>query len=195
MATDLITMAEYKAYAKISSSAEDDKLNLLIPSVSTLVKNYCGRTFIDNASTETTATSVSATEYCSDGGFFIYTKEQPILNVVTVKTRSTPFEEYVTRIENTEYIVDRQNDYIYCIYNSVDGFDSGPNAVQIIYHGGYLEVPEDLKLAVLDLVRFYIRRESVPRAALNSNQISIENTPSADFPSHIKRVLELYRHH
>jgi len=195
MANDLITIAEYKAYAKIQSSAEDDKLTLLIPSVSTLVKNYCGRTFVDNASTVTTATSVSATEFTSDGGFFIYTKEQPIINVVSLATRSTPFESYATRVIDVDYTVDKQNDYIYCLYNDVDGFDTGPNAVKIIYHGGYIEVPEDLKLAVLDLVRFYIRRESVPRASLNSNQISIENTPSVDFPSHIKRVLELYRHH
>jgi len=195
MATDLITIAEYKAYAKIQSSAEDDKLTLLIPSVSALVKNYCGRTFVDYASTATTASSISATEYCSDGGFFIYTMEQPIINVVSLQTRSTPFESYTTRTVDTEYVVDKQNDYIYCLYDEVYGFSTGPNAVKIVYHGGFLDVPEDLKLAVLDLVRFYIRRESVPRAALNSNQISIENTPSVDFPSHIKRVLEIYRHH
>jgi hypothetical protein len=195
MATDLITIAEYKAYAKIQSSAEDDKLTLLIPSVSALVKNYCGRTFVDHASTVTTATSVSATEYCSDGGFFIYTAEQPIINVVSLQTRSTPYEAYVTRTVDTDYIIDKQNDYLYCLYDEIYGFSSGPNAVKIVYHGGFLDVPEDLKLAVLDLVRFYIRRESVPRAALNSNQISMENTPSVDFPSHIKRVLELYRHH
>ncbi len=47
MATDLITKTEYKNYLGIQSSNKDDEIELLIPKVSSLVKTYCRRTFID----------------------------------------------------------------------------------------------------------------------------------------------------
>lgn len=182
---DLITLADYKIYAKIVSSEQDDRLNLLIPSVSKLIKNYCGRTFVDYAATATT-------EYNSEGGFYIYTREQPIITVTSVESRSDPLSAYVTLTANIDYVVDLQLDYIYCLF-STEGFYTGPNATKITYKGGYTDVPEDLKLAVLDLVQFYMKGEAAPRKSLNSNQISIEHVKSQDFPPHIKRVLELYR--
>ena len=184
---DLVTIAEYKEYAKISSTEQDDKLNLLIPAVSSLIKNYCGKTFIDHAVTATT-------EYSSDGGLFIYTREQPIITVTSVSTRADPWAAYYALTVDVDYTIDIPNDYIYCLF-SVDGFYIAPNATKIIYTGGFVDTPEDLKLGVLDLIQFYIKGEAQPRKSLNSNQISIEHIKSTDFPPHIKRVLELYRIH
>jgi hypothetical protein len=193
MALDLITLAEYKVYAKINSSEQDDKLNLFIPMVSTLVKNYCGRTFVDYADTATTAST--ATEYFSEGGKYIYTREQPILSVSKIGYKSSVYDTaYMDMTVDVDYVIDRQFDYIYCI-NSEDGFVVGPNFIKVQYWGGYADSPEDLKLAVLDLIHFYVKGEALPRKSLNSNQISIEHVKSIDMPPHIKRVLELYRIH
>ena len=47
MATNLITRAEYKNYLGITSTNKDDEIDLLIPKVSSLIKTYCRRSFID----------------------------------------------------------------------------------------------------------------------------------------------------
>ena len=49
--TDLITLADYKEIEGISSPKEDLRLATLVPSVSQLVKTYCGNSLIDYYST------------------------------------------------------------------------------------------------------------------------------------------------
>ena len=52
---NLITLATYKTAEGIQSTKDDAKLELLIDSVSQLVKTYCNATFVDyytNAKTE-----------------------------------------------------------------------------------------------------------------------------------------------
>jgi hypothetical protein len=44
---DLITIDDYKTARGISSIKEDLKLSPLIPSVSQLVKTYCGNSILD----------------------------------------------------------------------------------------------------------------------------------------------------
>ena len=74
-------------------------------------------------------------------------------------------------------------------------FQNFPQAVRINYRAGYESgsVPQDLKLATLDYIKllhkeeqdrsgFALAGESVTRPALTAN-----------FPPHIKRVLDLYR--
>ena len=45
--SNLITLAEYKDAEGITSPKEDLRINSLIPSVSQLVKTYCGNSFVD----------------------------------------------------------------------------------------------------------------------------------------------------
>ncbi len=183
---DLITLEEYKSYTKIRSNEQDDKLNQLIPMVSDLVKIHCGRTFVDYVST-------NKVEYFSDGGLFVYTSEQPIITISEVASRSDPTTtEYTVLTEHADYVYDRSRDRIFCLWGG-DGFYALPDSLRITYTGGYTNIPEDLKLGVLDLVQFYQKGEAVPRKALNSNQISVEYVKSMDFPPHIKRILDLYR--
>ena len=52
---DLITLEEYKEYKKLSQNPEnDDTLSIIISSVSSLIKVYCGKTFIDHYNTPLT---------------------------------------------------------------------------------------------------------------------------------------------
>jgi len=44
---DLVTLAQYKEAEGISNPKDDLRLNTIIPSVSQLVKTYCGNSFID----------------------------------------------------------------------------------------------------------------------------------------------------
>ena len=70
-------------------------------------------------------------------------------------------------------------------------------AVEVVYTAGYSAVPADLKLAVLDLVTYYLKDEHKQRQSIAG--ASIQNASSSSqrdnvaFPDHIKRVLDLYK--
>ena len=51
---DLVTLQEYKDFAGLQGVQNDARLNTIIDNVSQLVKNYCGTTYIDFASTDKT---------------------------------------------------------------------------------------------------------------------------------------------
>ena len=76
-------------------------------------------------------------------------------------------------------------------------FPRGMKAVKVVYRAGYTSTPEDLKLAVFDLITYYLKDEHKERRTLGG--ASIQNTASTSqrdnvaFPDHIKRVLDLYK--
>jgi len=53
---DLITLATYKDAEGLSTPKEDVRINALLPSVSQLVKTYCGNSFVDYYSSAKTET-------------------------------------------------------------------------------------------------------------------------------------------
>lgn len=94
----------------------------------------------------------------------------------------------------TEYVINYQEDRVERINPSTGtttAFPTAPNAVKITYRGGYATTPADLKVAVMDLLTYYLKNESVPRKA--SGSITMEYITDSSFPPHIKRVLDLYR--
>ena len=73
----------------------------------------------------------------------------------------------------------------------------GPGAVKIVYTAGYATTPNDLKLAVFDLISYYLHDEHKERKVLAGASIQNQATTSmrdnVAFPDHIKRVLDLYK--
>ena len=73
----------------------------------------------------------------------------------------------------------------------------GVGSVKITYNAGYSECPKDLKLAIFDLITYYIKDEHKQRQTLGGATLQNQGTSgmrtSTDFPDHIKRVLDLYR--
>lgn len=180
MARQLITLDEYKDYASINSIDFDDKLQSIVDKVSNYVKTYCSRTFIDYYDKNTNE-YLNIVEYSNEPEYF-YTCEFPINALVSV--------EYSADMGNTYTSIpayfDKSKDAIF-----IDSTYSGINAYKITYTGGYKKTPEDLKLACLDLVDYYYKNESVPRRTTMNN--TVEYITTSDLPSHIKRVLDLYR--
>ena len=58
-------------------------------------------------------------------------------------------------------------------------------------------MPDDLKLAVSDLITYYLKDEHKERRTLGGasiqNQSSTTQRNNVAFPDHIKRVLDLYK--
>lgn len=198
---DLVTLQQFKDFAGLQGVQNDARLNTVIDNVSQLVKTYCGTTIIDYASTD-------KTEYfnISDNHVDrIILAESPLISVSQVQERQDQAGAYVTLItENSdssgkyEYVLDMDSDSI--IRTNSTGhkyWPKGVKSVKVVYRAGYTSTPEDLKLAIFDLIKYYLKDERKARQSIAGS--SIENPVSTSlrnnigFPDHIKRVLDMYK--
>lgn len=192
--TDLITLEEYKIAENITGMKEDNRLSDLITSVSQLVKTYCNNSFLDFYTTSKTELfDINHRES------FVQLSETPLLVVSQVSERSSPTTDYVILSENQDYYIDRNTDSIYRVSGIRDkAFSAGRGSVKVIYTAGYSSTPEDLKLAVIDLITYYHKdhhrtaRQTIAGASIQNNSSSSQGN-NVSFPDHIKRVLDLYK--
>ncbi len=189
--TDLITLDDYKTFQGISSTKDDDKLELLVPSISQLVKTYCANSIVDYYTTP--KVEYFTLDYST---YLIQLTESPILTVSSVEVRDQIGQAYLA-VPSSDYFVDDKTDSLIRTDGSTyKNWPQGPNAVKITYTAGYSDTPLDLKLAVVDLITFYAKdeyktRQTLSGATRETGESSMRNSPA--FPDHIKRVLDLYK--
>ncbi len=197
---NLVTLQQYKDFVGLQGVQQDAKINVIISNVSQLVKTYCGTTIIDFAST-------NKIEYFNiqRGDDRVILAESPLIQVVSVEERQSQSDAYVTLItENSdssgkyEYIVDTESDSIVRTNSTTTkAFPQGMKAVKVTYKAGYTSTPEDLKLAVFDLVKYYLKDERKERMSIAGSTIENQSSTSLrnniGFPDHIKRILDLYK--
>jgi hypothetical protein len=198
---DLVTLQQYKDFAGLTSIKNDARINVVIDQVSQLVKTYCGSTIVDYAST-------NKVEYKNIKDSIVDTiilDESPLIQVVSVQERTSQADAYVTLItENSdssgkyEYVVDDESDSITRTNSTGNKYwAKGMKSVKVTYKAGYTSTPEDLKLAVFDLIKYYMKDERKERQSISG--ASVENVLSSSlagnigFPDHIKRILDMYK--
>lgn len=192
--TDLVTLIEYKAAEGINTPKNDEQLNKIIPSVSQLVKTYCGNTFVDYYNTNKVDTiNVDWATH------IVQLTESPVNTIVSVEERNSYSADYETlTTTDYEYYLDSATDSIIrTTGGSYKHWARGPGAVRVTYTAGYSSVPADLRLAVFDLVTYYLKDEHKERRSIAGasiqNQASSSQRNNVAFPDHIKRVLDLYK--
>jgi hypothetical protein len=198
---DLVTLQQYKDFAGLTSIKNDARINVVIDQVSQLVKTYCGSTIVDYAST-------NKVEYKNIKDPIVETiilDESPLIQVVSVQERTSQAEAYVTLItENSdssgkyEYVIDTDSDSITRTNSTGNKYwPKGMKSVKVTYKAGYTSTPEDLKLAVFDLIKYYMKDERKERMSISGasveNQVSSSLTGNIGFPDHIKRILDMYK--
>jgi hypothetical protein len=193
--TNLVTLSEYKLQQGISSSKEDERTDSLITSVSQLVKTYCGNSFIDYY------TNPYIEEFTlSYNTYALQLTESPIVNVSCVEIRDNYSSKYVMLDEmKQDYYVDHLTDSVMRTHTG-SGFKywpTGAGSVKVTYRAGFEACPEDLKLAVYDIITYYLKDEHKVRRSLSGatteNQGSSSQWANPGFPDHIKRILDLYK--
>jgi|TARA_Y100000758_G_scaffold13107_1_gene9598 hypothetical protein len=194
--TDLVTVYEYKDAEGIRGEKDDDRLNVIIPQVSDLVKKYCGTTIVDYFSTDKVETFTISDLYTNT----IIVSESPLTAIDKVEERTAYSEAYSELTTgNYEFYADIEADAV--IRTTKNGemanWAKGVGAVKITYNAGYSACPKDLQLAIFDLVNYYMKDEHKERRVLGGASIANQGTSgvrnNTDFPDHIKRVLDLYR--
>jgi len=192
---DFVTTAQYKTHEGISSSTDDTRIGNLITSVSQLIKTYCGNTLIDYYSTNKTETfNIDWNTH------IVQLTESPVNTIVSVEERTAYSASYTTLTTGAwEYYLDSTTDSVLRTSGAGNymNWPRGVGAVRVVYTAGYSATPEDLKLAVYDLVTYYLKDEHKERRTLSGatiqNQGSTTQRNNVSFPDHIKRVLDMYK--
>ena len=184
MGQNLVTLQEYKAYMGLTSPTQDFALEALITKVSALVKSYCNRSFLDYVDSP-------KLQHFNGGTGSLILDEGPILEVSAVEYSDSYGQAYITLSEFTDYVQD--NEYIVSVNPA--GFARQLRGYRVTYLAGYEELPEDLKLAVFDLVTYYNRNDAAVHASKSSSSssVQVEYIVSTSLPAHIRRVLDLHR--
>lgn len=191
---NLITLQEYKDAENLTVNRDDYRIDYLIESVSQLIKTYCGNSIVDYYTTS----KVEVLNINWDT-HLVQLTESPLVSVSSVEERVSYSSDYVLLSEESnDYFVDTTLDTIYRTTGT--GYRSwrkGPGAVRVTYNAGYEDTPKDLKLAIIDLVTYYLKDEYKERKTLAGASMQNPGTSSQDssvaFPDHIKRVLDLYK--
>ena len=185
MAIDLVTLAEYKAYAGISSTNQDSAIKDIIPKASQLVKTYCRRTFVDYVNDSKIDTF--------SGGDYLLLSEMPMISISSVEYSIDYGKTYTALTEYIDYAFNVSEDTIVPI-NANGTFPQLINGYKVTYTAGYEVLPADLKVAVLDLVTYYLKNDFSVKSQRDagSNTVQIEYITKNSLPSHIARVLDMY---
>ena len=183
MGADLVTLQEYKIHTGITSTNQDAEIKALLPQVSDLVKSYCRRTFIDYY-------DEAKTEIFSGGFKNILLKETPVVNIIAVSYSGDYGQTYTKLTKFKDWV--QQGDQIYSL--DPRGFAEQINGYKIDYFAGYETVPADLKIALLDLIYYYMRSDSAVHStkSISPNTMQVEYITNTNLPAHIKRILDLY---
>jgi hypothetical protein len=192
---NLITITEYKEAKGIQGMKDDPQLNILVSSVSQLVKTYCGSSIVDFYSTNKVETFNIDWD-----SHMVQLSEGPVNTVVSVEERDSYDGTYTALTTGAhEYYFDSTTDSILRTTGATNykNWPKGPASVKVTYTAGYSACPEDLKLAVIDLITYYLKDEHKSRQTLAGaslqNQASSSQRNNVAFPDHIKRVLDLYK--
>jgi hypothetical protein len=193
----LITLDDYKLFEGINSTKNDDQLDALIESTSALIETYCNTKFGIYAGSPG-VTDIFDVQWDTH---VVQLRYSPIITITSVQERSAYNEAYTT-ILNTggkyEWYFDSISDSVIRTNDSGSYalWPKGVGSVKVTYRAGYATLPEDLKLAVVDLVTYYFKDEHRVTRSLGTASTQKQVTSSirdAGFPDNIKRVLDLYR--
>ena len=112
---DLTTIADYKDAEGINNPKHDLRLEALVPSVSQLVKTYCGNSIIDFFTDDKVETL--SINYDIDQ---IQLTESPVNTIDSITERASETEAYTTLVENTDYALDKTTDIVFRLNKSDD---------------------------------------------------------------------------
>lgn len=202
----LVTLNEVKTYLKITSSTDDVRLEALITYAQKLIESYCGREL----------EAASYTEYFDGGRPSVFVARVPINNVTSVSeydgvdyvllngpnsdgslynTQSNTTTIQYTFYTETGEITKLVGDGTGVLNLDLAGFSVFNNftkGVKIIYNGGYVNVPADLKLCLMDVVKM-LHKDWQSQSLTFQGETVRQHDFSAMFPPHIRRILEMYR--
>lgn len=182
----MITLEDYKIYKKLTKTESDEELTKIIASVVSMIKAYCGHSFVDYYTTpKVEIFNIKQNQHA------ILLNEWLVKDVTLVEYRDS-YDQAYTTLSSAEYFVDKTID---TVFKHSGYWPEGFGAVKITYTAGYSSVPEDVKIAGLDLVHHYHKEEYKERKSIGAASIDtgLSKMSNTKWPAHVARVLDLYK--
>lgn len=177
----IATLEQFKQYLWITDDDKDTLLQLILDGVNDLVLSYIGRV-------------IEADDYTEiidgNGQLFFVVENYPINTIDSISkntwTITTPVWE---ALDSNSYSIDSKSWTVNLLFNLSRGFKN----YQVVYNGGYTEIPAWLVLAVLKMASKYWNSrtsDGIKSESVAWDSISFDTT---QIPNDILVVLETYR--
>lgn len=186
--TDLITLDEYKAYVGKSKTDDDGKITFLISSVSALIKAYVGHSIIDNW--EEPIVEDIYTPYDANT---LYLPAHPVRDIISVEEVTGGWMGgldstiHYPLVFNSDYTFNVSNGYI----SRVGG--TWNRHVRVTYRAGFAQTPAQVKLAAIELVRYYMDEGWKPNRTMQGANMAGPVAEADGIPKHIAVMLDHYK--
>lgn len=177
----VITLQEYKQFKGINNPNKDETLQILIDSTNELVESYCQSSF---GSVEVSGVRLNQSNYT------IILPHAPVSSIseLAIK-RSSDVTEVL--VEDDQFILYPEEGTIELVDPSIQ-LPKNPRSFIASYTHGVDSVPMSIKLAAVELVTYYDKREFNKSQDIGNGQ-SVDFTDSSILPSHIRTILDMYR--
>jgi hypothetical protein len=190
----ILTLAEAKEYAKVTSSGDDGIISALINSVSEMVQGYLKRNLVSTAYVE---------YYSGDGTRDLCLRNFPIVSLTSVYIDSLRAWSSDTLVSTSDLIVKKSSGILEA-FNLLYGFTPGQSNIKVSYTAGYTigtgsdsgTMPYDIRFAAKRLIEHHYRLGySQRKLDYQTESMQQVNTTFKDFdiPKDVKLMLDGYR--
>jgi len=194
----ICTLADVKNRLGITDTENDATLARLITGIEDLFESYCRRPLI--------VTAADVTEYYGcQGGQLLQLDRYPLVSISSIKlTCDYDFDSADAMTEDDEYRIIKggRTGIVSRIYA---GWPEMPDAVQVIYRGGYCsagqapgegehQLPADLREAAIEQASFiFKRRDDIGLSGVGFQGGDISKFSAIDLLPMVKKTLDNYR--
>jgi uncharacterized phiE125 gp8 family phage protein len=168
----LTTLAEAKAYLRITETSEDSLIESLINAVSDQIENYCRRKLKEQTYTDE--------EYDGTNSASLLLSQFPVSSITSVKIDDVLIDSSEYKLRKSTGILIRKN----------STWPKDIMNIKVTYVSGYNPVPSDLELACKHMVMFYYKTDISNFSKTFGEGFMIR--PEA-FPPQVRMLLDGYR--
>lgn len=183
--TEIVSLAELKAYLKLTTATFDTILGVIKASVEQFIKNYCHDPFLHSTFTE---------YYDGNGKSSLIVDRFPITAITEINIDSARTFAAATKLDASDIISCDRNNQRGII--EIDGtFSVGVKNVKVVYTAGYATLPADLKMAVMQLCsrEFMIQDKQMPGVVSQNVGDKTISLNTEEIPRNVWAILQTYK--
>lgn len=184
----ILTLNEYKALKgkNPANVSEDTQITALISSVSSHIITYIGQDLVAYYNAD-------KIEYFYGDMSNLYLGLFPIKET-SVSVHYLLEGVYTALVEEEDYYVDYESGNILTCSGTPFLTAPRPRGIRVTYRAGFAAWPEDIKAAAADLIEYYLKNEkSTNKTMGGAETMQFDSSPRGRLPTHISRVLDMYR--